>query len=112
MGLPWETSGVAFAVLTCLLGGAAAYMAGRGLALTWQPLLRLVLYMLVMGAGLRFLHFALFDGTLLSLHYYAVDTAILIAAAGLGYRLTRVRQMATRYRWLYRRSSPLTWSER
>ncbi len=28
-------------------------------------------YMLILGAAVRFIHFALFDGTLLSLHYYA-----------------------------------------
>ena len=33
--------------------------------------------MLILGLAVRFIHFALFDGTLLSLHYYAVDTAIL-----------------------------------
>ena len=32
------------------------------------------LYMLVLAAAVRFFHFALFEGTLLSLQYYRVDT--------------------------------------
>ena len=110
MGLIWETSLTAFVMLTCLFGGGAAYMAGRGLALTWQPFRQVVLYMLLLGAGVRFLQFALFEGTLLSVHYYAVDTSVLMAFAALGYRLTRTRQMAARYSWLYRRTSPLSCS--
>jgi len=111
MGFIWETSFVAFAMLTSLFGGGTAYMAGRGLALTWQPFGQVVLYMLLMGAGVRFLQFALFEGKLLSLYFYAVDTSVLMALAALGFRLTRARQMATRYAWLYRSTSPLTWSE-
>lgn len=112
MGHIWEVSAAAFLILDCLVAGGAAFMAGRGMALTWQPFWRVALYMLILGAATRFLHFALFDGTLLSLYYYAVDTTILMLAAGLGFRLTRARQMAMRYGWLYRRSSPLTWSRR
>ena len=112
MSLFIETSAIAFLLLTILVGCGSAFMAGRGLALTWQPFARVALYMLMMGAALRFLHFALFEGTLLDPHYYVSDTALLILAAGLGYRLTRTRQMTSRYGWLFRRSSPLSWSER
>ena len=37
--------------------------------------------MLILGGAVRFIHFALFDGTLLSLHYYAVDSAVCLASA-------------------------------
>jgi hypothetical protein len=30
----------------------------------------------------------------------------------LSWRLTRTTQMVTQYRWLYRRTSPLTWRQR
>ena len=35
--------------------------------------------MLILGVAVRFIHFALFDGTLLSLHYYVVDTVVCMA---------------------------------
>ncbi len=50
-----------------------------------------------MGLALRFFHYALFDGVLLSAHYFITDTLVLIAGALLGYRLTRVRQMVSQY---------------
>jgi hypothetical protein len=112
MGVIWETSFASFALLTCVVGGATAYMAGRGLALTWQPVRQVVLYMLLMGAAVRFLQFALFDGTLLSSHFYLIDTSVLMAFALLGFRLTRARQMTARYSWLCQATSPLTWSKR
>ena len=39
--------------------------------------------MLVLGAAVRFIHFALFDGTLLSLPFYAIDTAVAMVFGGL-----------------------------
>jgi len=60
----------------------------------------------------RFIHFALFEGTLLSLHYYIVDAVVILAIGSLGFRYTRARQMTTQYRWLYERTGPFSWRER
>ena len=46
-------------------------------------------YMLILGAAVRFLHFALFEGTLLSLQFYAVDTVVCLIFGLLGFRVTR-----------------------
>jgi hypothetical protein len=54
----------------------------------------------------------LFDGTLTSLYYYLVTYAILVVAALFGFRAMRTTQMVTQYRWLYERTSPLTWRDR
>ena len=56
------------------MGGGAAWLAGRAIAATWRPWWHVAVYMLVLGVAVRFIHFALFDGTLLSPHYYLVDT--------------------------------------
>jgi hypothetical protein len=101
-----------FLVLTVIIGGAGAFLAGRGLALGWKPYWRVFFYMALLAAAVRFFHFALFDGTLLSLHYYLVTYAILVGAALLGYRWMRTTQMVTQYRWLYRRTSPVSWVAR
>jgi hypothetical protein len=34
----------------------------------------------------RFIHFALFEGTLLSLHYYIVDAVVILGIGSLGFR--------------------------
>jgi len=112
MGLFWDNSPTAFLILTVLLGGSAAWMTGRALARGWRPVWRVVAAMLLLALPVRFFHWGLAEGTLLSLHYYAVDATILVAIACLSYRLTRARQMVTQYPWLFRRTSPLTWTER
>lgn len=94
-----ESFGV-FLLVTLLLGGAGAWMSGRAIARTWRPWWTVALYMLVLGLAVRFVHFALFEGTLLSPWYYTVDTAILIAVGLFGFRATRRRQMARQYGFL------------
>jgi hypothetical protein len=111
---PWltDTGLRVFVVLTVIVGGGAAFLAGRGLARTWRPLWRVFFYMALLAAAVRFFNYALFDGTLLSFYYYLVAYAVLIAAALLGFRSMRTTQMVRQYRWLYERTSPLTWRAR
>lgn len=104
-----EDSFSVFILVSLILGGGAAYLSGRAIAGTWRPLWHVVMYMLVLGGVVRFMHFALFEGTLLSLHYYLVDTAICLGFGWLGFRATRAGQMSTQYSWLYDRSGWLRW---
>lgn len=109
MALLWEHSLAGFIVITILLGGGAAWTTGRATALSWSPIWQMMVYVLLLGLAVRFFHYALLEETLLNVRYYVSDTMFLIVAAALGYRLTRARQMARQYPWLYRRTSPLTW---
>jgi hypothetical protein len=104
---PWV-----FLVLTVILGGGGAFLAGRGLARSWKPFWRVFVYTALLAAAVRFFHYALFDGNLLSPYYYLVAYALLLAIASLGFRSMRTAQMVTQYRWLYERTSPLTWRDR
>ena len=101
-----------FLILTVIGGGGAAFMGGRSLALGWKPLSMLVVYMMIFGAGLRFLHFALFGEPLTSLYYYIINTMVVLAFAFLGYRMTRTSQMTEQYPWLYERTGPLSWRQK
>lgn len=112
MGLIWEISLPEFIFVTLILGGGSAWMSGRSIASGWQPFWHAALWMLLLGAAVRFIHYALFSGSLLTLHYYAVDTAILMAVAALGHRATRARRTSRQYSWLYERTSPFTWRRR
>lgn len=118
-----EKSYIAFFIITVLLGGGAAFLSGQALARAWKSLTRLLVYMLLLGAAVRFLHWGVFldatyqswrgmQGTLTSLHYYVVDTLVLMCFATFAYRLERVRQMTTQYRWIYERTGLLTWRKR
>jgi hypothetical protein len=98
-----------FFFVTCLLGGGAAWMTGRACAQTWRSYVSLVLYLLLLGIAVRFIHHALFNGTMFSAQYYIVDTVVLLIIGSLGFRYTRTNQMVTQYNWLYERSSPLGW---
>ena len=64
---------------------------------------------LVVALAVRFCHFALFEEELFSLTSYMIDFTVAVAAASLGYRLVRTRQMAVQYGWLYRRRGLLGW---
>jgi hypothetical protein len=98
-----------FVLVTVILGGGAAALAGRAIATTWRPWGQAVAYSFIMGGAVRFIHFALFGGTLLSLHYYLVDSMVCMALALLGFRAARASQMATQYRWLYEADGTLRW---
>lgn len=101
-----------FLVLTVVMGGGAAYLTGRAIASAWRPWWHAALYLLLLGAAVRFIHFALFQSKLLSLHYYLVDVAACLLFGWLGFRRTRVRQMVTRYNWINERASFLGWRRR
>jgi hypothetical protein len=104
---PWV-----FLLLTLMIGGSGAFLAGRGLARGWKPFWRVFVYMALLAGAVRFFDYALFNGKLTSLYYYLVTYAILLFAALLGFRAMRTTQMVTQYRWLYERTSPLTWRDR
>ncbi|HWE22129.1 MAG TPA: hypothetical protein VG758_33960 [Hyphomicrobiaceae bacterium] len=98
--------------VTGILGGGAAWLTGRACADTWRPIAHVLGYMLLLGAAVRFAHFALFEGELLSLPSYLVDTVYLTAVGCLSWRITHTTRMVTQYRWLYERTSPVSWRPR
>ncbi len=101
-----------FLLVSVVLGGGAAWLAGRAIAATWRPWWHVALYMVLLSLAVRFLHYALFDGKFLSLHYYLIDYAVCLAFGLLGFRLTRVAQMVTRYSWINERAGLLRWRRR
>jgi hypothetical protein len=98
-----------FLLVTVALGGGAAALAGRAVALTWRPWWQVVVYMLMLGAAVRFIHFALFEGTLLSIHYYTVDTLVCMAFGFLGFQAARARRMVAQYPWINGPDGRLRW---
>ena len=93
-----------FIILTCMLGGGAAFAAGRSLALSWRPYRLLFIYMLIFTCGIRFLHVALFESALTSLQYYISHGLVIQLCAFPGYRMTMARQMAEKYRFAFVRT--------
>ncbi len=120
MNLLWEISFGEFILVTCILGGGAAWMTGRAMASTWKPYWQMVMYMVLLGLAVRFIHFSLFSGTFFlppagfatAAYYYVVDFVVLLAIALTGHRYTRAKQMSTQYSFLYLRSGPLAWRDR
>lgn len=123
MGLLYENSATAFIIITLILGGGAAWLTGRAIARSWEPMWKAVAYMLPLALAARFLHYALGSGvpmihffvwseqTLVWLYYYLVNAGILAVIAALAYRVTRSWQMEAQYPWLYRRTSPVSWTD-
>jgi hypothetical protein len=93
------------------LGAAAAVASGRAFARSWSPQWQIAPAMIVLAAGVQWLHFALFQEDLLSLHYYLVTLVILLAASFFGYQSMRARQMSTQYSWAFEKSG-MNWRAR
>lgn len=107
-----ETSFGLFLLITCCLGGWAAWMTGRACAHTWRTYKMFLLYMIPLAGFVRFIHYSMFEGTLLSLQFYIIDLIVLVIIGSLGYRYTRTKQMVRQYSWLYEKSSPLSWKDK
>ena len=112
-GYLWANSDFALLAFIILdgLGAAAAWAAGRAMAGGWSPRWRVVPASIALAAGVQFLHYALFQEDLLSLHYYLVVLVLLLLAASVGYASMRSRQMATQYSWAFERVG-LSWRAR
>lgn len=102
----------AFLVITLVMGGAAAWMTGRALALGWRVIFMVVLAMAPLAFAVRFLHYSLAGEPLLAPGYVLVDILILEAIAALGWLRTRALQMVRQYPWLYEPAGPLGWKSR
>jgi GR25 family glycosyltransferase involved in LPS biosynthesis len=107
-----EDSFGVFLLVTVAMGGGAAWLSGRAIAATWRPWWQIVAYMLILGAAVRFIHYALFEGTLASPYYYAVDSAVCMLFGFLGFRVTRAAQMATQYGFRNVRTGLVSWARR
>jgi len=107
-----EDSFGVFVLVTVILGGGAAALSGRAIAATWRSWGQVVAYSFILGAAVRFFHFALFGGTLLSAHYYLVDCAVCLAFGLLGFRAARAAQMVTQYRWINVPDGLLRWRKK
>jgi hypothetical protein len=101
-----------FLLLTVVLGGSAAWVTGKAIAQTWRPFWHLPVYVLLLTAGVRFLHFSLFEEPLFPMQNWIVDYAALLISALLGHRRMRTLQISTQYSWLFRASGPFGWRRR
>lgn len=108
-----EPSFWAFAMISVAIGGWTAWRTGKSVADGWGEIVpHLVIYTLLLGIAIRFVHHALFSGTMFSIHYYIVDTIVLAVFAVLGFRYTRAKQMSEKYYWLYERSGAFGWKKK
>jgi len=106
------TSTAGFITVTLLVMGFTAFMTGQGLANTWQPAWRCVAYGLLLGMFDRFLVYTLFEGRLLSIPGFLVDTALIVVVCIAAYRVTTANKMVRQYPWLYERTGLFTWQDK
>lgn len=101
-----------YIILTLIIAGAAAWMAGKAVADTWRPAWMAVVSGFGLALATRFLTYGLFDGELLSFIGYARDAATLGAIAWIAWRMRLAAKMADQYPWLYERAGPFGWRDR
>ena len=95
-----------------VLIGPASFAMGHAMAVTWRPWRHIILYSAFLSAALRFLDYALAGGELWSVAGFLLGWTVQLAFSAFAYRLTRARQMARQYLWLYQRKGLLGWEER
>ena len=100
-------------LVTVLMGGGAAWLAGRAIAATWRPGGMVALYMLVLGVAVRFMPLRVVR------RHVAVAALLSGRLRGLlafgAARLPRRRgcsQMVTQYGWINERAGPFSWRRR
>ena len=98
--------------LTVLVIGGAALLTGRALALTWRPSWQVILSCLGLGLVDRFFVFALFEGSLMSVSGYALDTLVILVIGISSYRVVYVSALVRQYPWLFARTSPFSYRSR
>lgn len=98
--------------LTVVLFGWLAFMAATALARMWRPWWSNIAYGLILGLADRVLEMMLYEGHLLSLRGYLVDTAFIVAVMLLSYRAALARRMVLQYPWLYEPAGPFGWRPR
>ena len=101
-----------FFIVSVGLFGLTGYAIGQAIAKNWQSVWLIIWYSCLLGGFERFLLFALFEGELLSLMGYLIDTAMIIGFGLLGYRLALAKQMVRQYPWLYEQRGWLFWIKR
>jgi len=106
------TEPAVFIGVTGGLMGFCAFMTGQALAGAWRPLWQVIFYCVLLGFADRFLTWALFQGDLLLLSGYAIDTVYILAVGLAAYRLKLARRMIAQYPWLYERAGPFGWRRR
>lgn len=112
MGLLYDTSLSVFLLISVALAGGGGYLSGKAIAATWRTPWQLVPAAAALGAAARFMHFALFGGTLVSPHYLLVDFVVVLILAAAGYQRGRAIQMVGQYAFLYRPAGPFGWQRR
>ena len=104
-----EPSLLYFLIITIVMGGWTAWRTGKSCAEGWKSYSTVVIYTLLLGVAIRFIHHALFNGNMLAFQYYVVDTVVLLLFATAGFRYYRTKQMTNNYYWLYEKASPFSW---
>jgi hypothetical protein len=98
--------------LVLIIGFWTAWRAGKAAAEGWNNYLTVIVYTLLLGVVMRFLHFALFQGPFISAFYYVLDVVILLVFSSAGYRIRRTRQMVQNYYWLYEPTSAFSFKKK
>lgn len=114
-GLFFESDeGVRYVLRTIvfLLGLWTAWRAGKAAAEGWAEYPTVVVYAAGLAIGMRFLHYALFQGPFISLFYFALDFVLLLIFATAGFRIRRTRQMVQNYYWIYEQASAFSWRKK
>ncbi len=96
-----EPSILQFLLITCIIGGWTAWRTGKSVADGWQTYTTVVVYTLLLGVAIRFVHHALFGAPCSASTTTSWTRSFFCVFSTAGFRFYRTRQMTTSYYWLY-----------
>ena len=101
-----------FIFISLILGGGAGLLTGQGQAQGWAPMRKIIPFVVLIACATRFLHFALFSGTLLSPTGFVIDLVWIGLCTTSAFRATRAAKMVRQYPWMYERAGLFGWRDR
>lgn len=92
-----------FLFLTIFFSGWSSFQIGKNISYNWLNKNMIFFYILLLTLVNRFIHFALFDSSFITIKYLISDYLILLSISFLSFRITRVNYLEKQYPWKYKK---------
>ena len=102
---------ISLLIMDGALGGLGAWLIAKAVASSWRPWSLAMMYALLLGSFLHFLHYALFKQPFAHLGHWTAHTAILLSMTGLAYRYHYGRMLARQYPWEIKVTGLFSWEK-
>lgn len=94
-----------------VLGGLGAWLIASAVASSWRPVSLAMMYAVLLGSFIHFLHYALFKQPFANISHWVLHTALILALTGMAYRYHHARTLARQYPWEIKVKGLFSWEK-